>query len=108
MKNSFTLFSTLLLILMFSIISVKIFENKNISSQNTINQYNYIQAKNHLKFLEQYVRSLDSLELLNKIEIKDTNFEVYALIKKQEEKFDVELIVEEKDSSVRVYKRVEI
>lgn len=107
-KKSFILFSTLILILIFSIISLKIFENKSISSQNIINQHTYIQAKNHLNFLEEYISSLDSLELIDKIQIKDDKFDIFALIKKDEDRFDIELIVKAKNIDVRVYKRVRI
>lgn len=83
MKKSFTLFSTLILILLFSLLTVKIFETKNITSINILNQYNYIQAKNHLKFLEEYIKSMESLEMVDKIQIKNDNFEILALIKKR-------------------------
>ena len=108
-KNSFTLFSTLVLIFIFSILALKIFELKAISSVNIVNQYNYIQAKNHLKFLEEYVNFLDDLESFDKIQIKNEKFEINALINKIEnKKYDIELIVKNVNSNIRVYKRIEV
>ena len=103
-KNAFTLFSTLILIFIFSILIIKIFEVKSISSVNIINQYRYIQAKNHLSFLEQYLNSLSDLSSIDKIKIENTNFDIFALIKKNEEKFEIELIVEDLNFDIRVYK----
>ncbi|WP_320036343.1 hypothetical protein [Halarcobacter sp.] len=105
-KKAFLLFSTLILIFIFSILSIKIFENKSISSENILNQYNYIQAKNHLKFLEEYVLSIKSLDLIDKIQIKNSKFDIIALIEKKDGDFEVELIVKAKNENIRVYKRV--
>ncbi|WP_321314397.1 hypothetical protein [Halarcobacter sp.] len=105
-KKAFILFSTLILIFIFSIISIKIFENKSISSINISNQYNYIQAKNHLKFLEKYILSIESLDLIDKIKIRNKKFNIIALIEKKEENFEIELIVKAKNNNIRVYKRI--
>ncbi len=107
-KKSFTLFSTLLLVFIFSILIIKIYETKTISSINILNQYKYIQAKNHLLFLEEYIKALDNLKALDKIKIEDINYEIFAQIEETNTKYDVELVVKAKDSSVRVYKRVEV
>lgn len=107
-KKSFTLLSTIVLILLLSLIVVKIYETKNISSQNALNQYDYIQAKNHLKFLEEYIKSLQSLETIDKIEIENNNFEIKALIKKENEKYIAYLSVKALKNDVRVYKKIEI
>ena len=103
-RDAFTLFSTLILIFIFSILIIKIFEVKSISSVNIVNQYRYIQAKNHLTFLEQYLNSLSDLSSIDKIKIENSDFDIFALIKKNEEKFEVELIVEDLDFDIRVYK----
>ncbi|WP_044415894.1 hypothetical protein [Halarcobacter anaerophilus] len=108
MKKSFTLFSTLILILLFSLLAVKIFETKNITSINILKQYNYIQAKNHLEFLEEYIKSLESLEMINKIQIKNDNFEILALIKKEDDKFTAFLNVKALNYKVRVFKKIEL
>ena len=103
-QKAFTLFSTLILIFIFSILIVKIFEVKSISSVNIVNQYKYIQAKNHLLFLEQYLNSLSNLNSIDKIEIENEDFNILALIEKDESKFKIELIVEDYDFNIRVYK----
>lgn len=108
MKKAFTLFSTLVLVFIFSVIIVNIFEVKSLSSVNIQKQYKYIQAKNHLVFLEEYVKSLADLEKLNKIQIKDEKYIIFALIKKVNTKYEIELIVEALDFNIRVYKRIEV
>ena len=109
MKKSFTLFSLLVLILLFSILTIRIFENKSISSVNIINQYKYIQAKNHLKFLEEYIQNLSTLNNIDKIEIEDNNFIIQAFIKKVSiQKFEVELIVESLNANIKVHKILEL
>lgn len=45
MKKAFTLFSVLILVFIFSILAVRIYETKSINSINIINKYKYIQAK---------------------------------------------------------------
>ena len=103
-QKAFTLFSTLILIFIFSILIIKIFEVKSISSVNIINQYRYIQAKNHLCFLEEYINSLENLNSLEKIKIENTDFNIFALIKKKKDKFEIELIVEDFKFDIRTYK----
>lgn len=107
-KKAFTLFSTLILIFIFSILIIKIFEVKSISSVNIANQYRYIQAKNHLAFLEEYINSLTNLASLDKITIKNPNYDIYSLIKKENNKYHIELIVEDLNFDIRVYKKITI
>lgn len=109
MKNAFILFSTVVLVFIFSILTIKIFENKAISSQNIINQYNYIQGNNHLSFLEEYINSLENLSTIDKIQIEDEKFEIIAFVEKIEnKKYELELIVKSKEESIRLYKKVEV
>ena len=108
-KKAFTLFSTLLLIFIFSILIIKIFEVKSINSINILNQYRYIQAKNHLLFLEEYLNFLEALETLesiDKIQIENEDFDIFALIKKKKNNYQIELIVEDLDFNIRVYKKI--
>lgn len=110
-QKGFTLFSTLILIFVFSILIIKIFEIKSISSTNIINQYKYIQAKNHLIFLEEYINSLldlesSNLDSIDKIKIEDQNFNIIALIKKEDKTNIIELIVEDLNFNIRVYKKI--
>lgn len=106
MKKSFTLFSTLVLVFIFSIIAVNLYEIKSISSINIQNQYKYIQAKNHLLFLEEYLKNLESLDSLEKVQIENEKFEIIALIEKiEEEKYEIEMWVKAIDFNIRVYKK---
>ena len=105
-KKSFTLFSTLILVFIFSMLTVKIFEVKSISSINIENQYNYIQGKNHLIFLEEYLNSLNDLSGLDKIQIENNSYDIYALVKKVDTKYEIELIVEAIDFDIRIYKKI--
>jgi len=107
MKKSFSLFSTLILVFIFSISAIKIYELKSISSTNIINQYKYIQAKNHLNFLEEYIKSLNNLNNLEKIQIENEKYEILALVKKIEnKKFEIQLSVKAVGFDIRVYKKV--
>ncbi len=106
MKKSFTLFSTLILVFIFSIIAVNLYEIKSITSINIQNQYKYIQAKNHLLLLEEYLKNLESLDSLEKVQIENEKFEIIALIEKiEEEKYEIEIWVKAIDFNVRVYKK---
>lgn len=105
MKKAFTLLSTILLVFIFSIIAVNIYELKSINSINIQKQYKYIQAKNHLNFLEEYVKSLDDLDTLDKLQIKNEKFEIIALIEKVDtNKYEAQLSVKAMGFDVRVYK----
>ncbi len=107
MIKSFTLFSTILLIFIFSIISINLYELKSINSSNIQNQYKYIQAKNHLFFLEKYINTLDNFESLDKIQIENTKFNIIALLKKiSENKYEIEMSVKAIDFNVRVHKSI--
>ncbi len=106
MKKSFSLFSTLVLIFIFSILALKIYEISSINSKNIINQYKYLQAQNHLKFLQEYIHSLENLDLLNKIQIKDEFFEIFAYISKLEnQNYEIEFSVKAIDFDIRVHKK---
>lgn len=109
MKKSFVLFSTIVLIFIFSIIAVNLYELKSISSINIQNQYKYIQSKNHIEFLEEYIRSLNILENIEDIKIDNDKYEIKAIIKKIEDsKYEVELSVKAINYNVRVYKLITI
>ncbi len=107
MIKSFTLFSTIILVFIFSIISVNLYELKSINSLNTQSQYKYIQAKNHLYFLEKYIKTLENIETLDKIQIENTKFKIIALFEKISEKeYEIEMSVKANDFNVRVYKTI--
>ncbi len=103
-KKGFVLLSTLILIFIFSLLIIKIYEIKSINSVNIKNQYRYIQAKNHLFFLEEYINSLNDLNSIDKVKIENDDYDIFALIKKNENKFEIELIVEDLNFKIRVYK----
>lgn len=107
MIKSFTLFSTIILVFIFSIISINLYELKSINSVNTQNQYKYIQANNHLHFLEKFIETLEDIETLDKIQIENTKFEIIALFKKvSEEKYEIEMSVRAIGFNVRIYKSI--
>lgn len=110
MIKAFTLFSTIILVFIFSVISVNLYELKSINSLNIQNQYKYIQAKNHLNFLEVYIKSLndfESIDSIDKLQIENSKFEIIALFKKlSETKYEIEMFVKAIDFNVRVYKTI--
>jgi type II secretory pathway pseudopilin PulG len=105
-KKSFILLTTLILIFIFSILAVYIFEVKSLNSQNIIKQYKYIQAKNHINFLDEYIQSLSDLNLLDKIAIEDDKFSIYAIIEKEENKYKIDLYVKSIDFDVSLHKKI--
>lgn len=107
-KKSFTLFSTLILVFIFSILTIKILEVNSLNSQNTINQYKYIQAKNHINFLEEYIKSLKDLETINKIKVVNKKYEIYANLKKEQNSYKVNLYCKAIGFNVRIHKSLEI
>ena len=56
MKKSYTLFITIVLITLFSYLSISILETKALRSENLSNQYLNIQAKNHMIFFIDYLK----------------------------------------------------
>ena len=106
MKKSFVLLFTLILITLFSLVAVNIFEVKSLSSINILKQHNYLQAKNYLKFLEEYLQHLDDLSSINSIEIPNENFNILAKIKRVNEHYEIELIVVNLASNIRLYKKI--
>lgn len=103
MKKSFTLLITILLLVIFSLVSLQILQTKAIKSQNISNQFLYIQAKNHLDFLEEYILSID-LKDIDSIKISDDFFLINA-VKSQDEKY-INLYVEAYDFNIRATKRL--
>ncbi|AXH11646.1 hypothetical protein [Halarcobacter bivalviorum] len=104
MKKSFILFSVIILLFVFSLLMIKIYETKSINSLNIVNQYKYIQAKNHLLFLEEYLRSLNDFSSLSKLEIEDKDYKIIAFISSKESLYEIELIVKAFEHNVRVHK----
>ncbi len=118
MKKAYTLFITIFLITVFSFLAIQILEKKALRSENLTNQVLYIQAKNHLEFLKEYLKdemsirknALDeggeTFELSKTIEIIDEKFTLKA-VKSEDEKY-YNLYVKAKDYDIALYKKLEI
>lgn len=96
---------TILFLSIFSYISILILQTKAISNKNLENQYLYIQAKNHIDFLKNYLNSIE-LKDIQKIEIKDNIFKIYAKIDTQEEHHIIDMFVKAKNYDISIYERV--
>jgi len=105
MKKSYTLLITIVLITLFSILSIFILETKSLRAENLTNQYLYIQAKNHKNFLKDYLNSID-LTNINDFEIEDDLFKIYAKIEQNNSIFTINVFVKAKDYDISLYERV--
>lgn len=105
MKKAYTLFLTIILLSTFSYVSLQILQTKAIKSENIKNQFLYIQAKNHLNFLEEYLKSLD-LKDIESLEIYDDFFEIKAI--KSKDNKNMNLYVKAFDYDIRVTKIINI
>lgn len=103
MKKAFTLFSVMLLVFVFSILAVKIYEAKSITTINIVNQKNYLQGKNHLFFMKEYLNSLGSLSGVHKVSFIDDSFVIKALVEEKVTHFDIKVEVKNQDDNIRVY-----
>jgi hypothetical protein len=101
MKKSFALVLTIILVATFSYLITFIYETKALSAKNTQNQYLYIQAKNHMEFLKEYVNSID-IENTNHLIIDDNSFLIEANMEKKDSNYKLELIVESKKENIRL------
>lgn len=103
MKKSFTLIITIFLFSIFAYLCVEILNTKAIRSENLKNQFLYIQAKNHLNFLESYLKNID-LKDINSLKIEDDFFNIKA--QKSEDFKGYFLSVSSNDFNVRLTKKV--
>lgn len=71
MKKSYVLFVTLALTLAFTVLGINILQNRSLKNELLRDKLFYIQAKNHLDFLEEYLLSFDT----NLLDFDDTNNE---------------------------------
>lgn len=118
MKKAYTLFITISLITVFSILSIQILEKKSLRSENLTNQVLYIQAKNHLEFLKEYLKDemssrkssidegVETLELSKTIEIIDEKFTLKAVQSSDERYYN--LYVKAKDYDIALHQKLEI
>ena len=102
MKKSFSLLITIFLLTIFSYLAVSILETKSLRNTNLQNQYLYIQANNHKEFLKSYINSID-LNDINHLNIEDDFFEIYALIKKETNSYEIDLFVKSKKYDISLH-----
>lgn len=106
MKKSYVLLLSVILITLFSYLSIKIATTKALKNENEINHYLYIQAKNHKEFLKEYIYSLKDLEEIEHLNIQNDSFEIEAFIKKEESKnFFIQIYVKSKYYDISVYEK---
>lgn len=105
MKKSYTLLITIILITIFSFLGVSILQTKSLRNENLVNQYLYIQAKNHKNFLKDYLKSID-LNGINSFEIKDDLFNIYAKIEKNNSIFTIDIFVKAKEYDISLHERI--
>ena len=102
MKKSYILLFTIVLITIFSFLSIFIYETKSLSAKVVEEQYLYLQAKNHFDFFKQYIENTD-LKDINKLELENTNFDIYANIKNQDDLFLINIYVNSKTSEISLH-----
>ena len=101
-KKAFTLFFVLILVFILSLLAIRVYELKSFSSINISKQYNYLQAKNHLAFLKEYLNHIN-LENIEKIEIENNKFNIFAHIKKEAKTYEIKLYVSSKFYNVSLH-----
>ncbi len=101
MKKSFSLLITLFFISILSYISISIMQTKSLQTKNIQNQYLYIQGKNHMSFFKNYIKSLN-LSDINKVQMNDDLFEIYALIKEKQ----IDIFVKAKNYNISIYEKI--
>ncbi|RXJ87213.1 hypothetical protein [Arcobacter sp. CECT 8985] len=101
MKKAFSLLFTILVITILALVSVKIFQARAITNVNLVNQYLYIQANNHLDFLQEYIKHLKNLKNNDEIIIENKKFNIEAKVKK-DTKLKIFMSVSAKDYNIRV------
>lgn len=101
---------TLLLVSLFSFLTINLVETKSIQSKNLENQYLYIQGKNHLSFLQTYIVSLskDELDTIEHIIIENKNFVIEAYNNDKNNNYELELFVKSKFKDISLFKKVTI
>ena len=102
MKKSYILLFTIILISIFSYLSLFIYETKSLSAKVVREQYLYLQAKNHLDFFKEYIKETD-LTNINKLELQNKNFEIYANIKINKLSYLINIYVKSKDNNISLH-----
>jgi hypothetical protein len=105
MKKSFTLLITIFVLILFSYLSLIILQTKSLSNTNIQNQYLYIQANNHKEFLKSYINSIN-LTGIKHLDIENKFFDIYSTIKKEEEKYKINIYVKSKEFDISIHEKI--
>jgi len=109
-KKAYTLLITIILLTLFSFLSLNILETKSIKTQNLENQFLQIQAKNHLLFMKNYISKLnkDELDTIEHLEIKNENFIIEAYVELVNLEYNINIYVKSKYHTISLYKNFKI
>lgn len=105
MKKSYVLFITLILIVVFSVLANFILETNSLKNEAFTQKYLYLQAKNHILFLEEYILKTD-LEDTKTIKIDNDLFEIIAKKYGEEQSKLFFLSVQNKKFAIRLTKQI--
>jgi len=96
-KKAYVLFLTLIIVVIFSVVSLNYFQIKSLKTENIKSQIVYIQAQNHMDFLEDISKEYD---FISKFEIQNNDFEIYAI----KENSEIHYFVKSKKDEVNIHK----
>ena len=105
MKKSYVLFITLILVVVFSVLANFILETNSLKNEAFTQKYLYLQAKNHILFLEDYILKTD-LEDTKKVKIENDLFEIIAKRYGEEKSKLFFLSVQNKEFDIRLTKQI--
>ena len=105
MKKSYVLFITLILVVVFSFLANFILETNSLKNEAFTQKYLYLQAKNHILFLEDYILKTD-LEDTKKVKIENDLFEIIAKRYGDENSKLFFLSVQNKEFDIRLTKQI--
>ena len=105
MKKSYVLFITLVLVVIFSVLANFILETNSLKNEAFKQKYLYLQAKNHISFLEDYILKTN-LEDTKKVKIENDLFEIKATRYGEEKSKLFFLSVKNKKFDIRLTKQI--
>ncbi len=105
MKKSYVLFITLILVVVFSVLANFILETNSLKNEAFTQKYLYLQAKNHILFLEDYILKTD-LEDTKEVKIENDLFEIIAKRYGDENSKLFFLSVQNKEFDIRLTKQI--
>ncbi|MGJ0320646.1 hypothetical protein [Aliarcobacter cryaerophilus] len=105
MKKSYVLFITLVLVVVFSVLANFILETNSLKNEAFTQKYLYLQAKNHILFLEDYILKTE-LEDTKDIKIDNDLFKIVAKRYGDENSKLFFLSVQDKELNIRVTKQI--